>query len=122
MASFNSVLSSIGHGLKVFFTGAVKVAVAAEPFVEAVFPAVGPLFTAITTAVATAEGNAIAAGAQGGSGAQKLALVVASVTKDFAAYETANGIAVPHTQVQIEAAVNGVVAFLNNLQGVPPTP
>jgi len=111
-----SILSNIGHALKVFFTGAVKVATAAEPFVEAVFPGTAPLFTAITTAVGNAESNAIAAGAQNGTGPQKLALVVASVTKDFTAYEVANGITVPHTQTQIEAAVNGIVAFLNNLQ------
>ena len=119
--SFKSVLSSVGHGLKVFFTGAVKVATAAEPFIAAVFPGVAPLFIAITTAVGNAEGNAIAAGSQEGTGAQKLAMVLASVEKDFAAYEAANGITAPHSQEQIAAAVNGIVAFLNALQA-PTTP
>lgn len=119
-SSFTSALSAVGHGLKVFFTGAEKVAVAAEPFVDTIFPGAATLYNGIVAEVGQVEASAIAAGAQTGTGTQKLALVVASVEADFTAYEKANNITVPHTQDQITAAVNGVVAFLNALSATVP--
>lgn len=116
---FTSALSAVGHGLKVFFAGAEKVAVAAEPFVDLLFPSVSVLYNGIVAEVGKAEAAAIAASAQTGTGAQKLALVVSAVESNFAAYEKANGITVPHTQEQITAAVDGVVAFLNALTATP---
>ena len=110
--SFKSALSAVGHGLKVFFTGAVKMA----PLINVFFPGVGSLFLAVATAVGQVEANAIAAGVQDGTGPQKLALVVASIEKDIRAYEAANGITTPHTEEQITNIVNGIVAVLNNLQ------
>lgn len=115
MASFVSVLSDIGKGLKKFFTVALDLAVAAEPFVNSVFPGVGLLFNAVVTEVGVIEGAAAAAGAQTGTGPQKLAAVTAAVEGAFAQYEAANNIKTPHTAAQIEAAVNGAVAFLNAL-------
>ena len=44
MASFSTILSDIGHGLKLFFTGAVTVAKAAEPVVDILFPGVSVLY------------------------------------------------------------------------------
>lgn len=120
-----SVLSNIGNAIKKFLGVDVKVAVAAEPFIAVAFPGVAPLFNTVVTAVGNAEVAAIAAENQTGTGAQKLALVVASVESSFSAYEKANGIAVPHTQDQITAAVNSVVTFLNILKAptdVPATP
>jgi hypothetical protein len=115
MASIGSVLGDIGKGLKKFFGVAVVVAVDAEPFVDTVFPGAAVFFNAAANAAAKAEGLAAAAGAQSGTGAQKLALVVASLETSVAEYEAASGLKTPMTQAQIESAVNGVVAFLNAL-------
>jgi hypothetical protein len=114
--SFKSALSSVGHVLKQIFTVGVKVAVAAEPLVAFFFPGSAALFVSIATAVGQTEANAIAAGVQDGTGPQKLAMVVAAIEKDVRLYEAANAITTPHTQEQIEALANAVVAFLNNLQ------
>ena len=92
MASFSTILSDIGHGLKLFFTGAVTVAKAAEPVVDILFPGVSVLYNTTVNAVAAAESAAIAAGSQNGTGVQKLAMVVASIENDFAAYAKANNI------------------------------
>lgn len=117
MASFKSVLSSIGHGLSVFFNVATKVAAAAEPIVAVAFPGISPLYNATVVEVMKAEGLAIAAGQQNGSGVQKLALVVASIEREFDAYAKANGIVYDTTH--IEAWVNAVVAGLNALPAAP---
>lgn len=118
MASFTSILSDIGNGLKKFFTGAVVVATAAEPFVAAIFPGVSPLFNSVVAAVGTAEAAAAAAGAQTGTGTQKLALVLSSVESSFNSYAASNGLAAPNA-AQIEAAVNAAVAFLNAIPAAP---
>ena len=117
MASFKSILSAIGHGLKVFFTGAVSVAVKAEPFVDIIFPGVAVLYNATVNAVAAAESHAIAAGAQNGTGAQKLAFVVQAIEGDFAAYAKSNGIT--YDPSHVEAWVNAVVAGLNAIPSAP---
>lgn len=116
--SFISVLGDIGKGLKVFFTGSIKVAEFAEPFVDVIFPGVASLYNTTVTAVAHAETAAIAAGAQNGSGAQKLAFVVSSIEADFTAYATANGLPTP-TAAVIETYVNAVVASLNAIPSTP---
>ena len=79
MASFASVLSDVGNALKKFFGVAVTVATAVEPFVDALLPGIGTLYNAVLAEVAKAETAAIAAGAQSGTGAQKLALVIAAI-------------------------------------------
>lgn len=117
MASFTSILSDIGNGLKKFFTGAVTVATAAEPFIAVIFPGISPLFNAVVAEVGKAEALAAAAGAQNGTGQQKLELVLSSVESSFNDYAKANGFATP-TQAQIEAAVNAAVAFLNAIPAI----
>ena len=103
MASFTSVLSAIGNGLKKFFTGAVEVAEAAEPFVDALLPGIAPLYNSVLAEIAKAETAAIAAGQQNGTGAQKLALVVQAIVQQFPQY----------TPAQLTIIINGVVAGLN---------
>ena len=78
MASFTSILTGVAHGFKKFFGGAVKVAQAAEPFVDIAFPGIAMLYNTTVNEVAKAEAAAIAAGSQTGTGAQKLAMVVAA--------------------------------------------
>lgn len=118
MASFSSILSSIGHGLKKFFDISITVAEAAEPFVDVVFPGIGPLFNDVVAQVANAEALAVAAGSQNGTGTQKLALVLQSVETSFNNYAKTNNLPVA-SAAQIEAAVNAAVAFLNALPAAP---
>jgi hypothetical protein len=121
MASFKSILGDIGNALKKIFQVGVEAAVIAEPIVNIAFPGVSALYNLTVNAAANAEANAIAAGAQTGTGAQKLALVVASIEKDFASYATAAGI--PYTQATVEAWVSAVVSTLNAIPAsTTPTP
>lgn len=122
--SFVSVLDDIGHGLKVFFVGATKVAVAAEPIVGVLFPGVAQLFNSIVTAAGLAEGAAAAAGVQAGTGPQKLAAVTMAVEGALNQYLVTNNIKTPLTLAETEAIVNAGVAFLNALPSpnAVPTP
>lgn len=113
--SFKSVLSDIGNGLKKVFTVGVAAATDAEPFVDIAFPGVAPLFNSVVQQVALAEASAAAAGAENGTGVQKLALVLQSIEGSIAEYEKKNNMTTPLTQQQIEALANSVVAFLNAL-------
>jgi uncharacterized membrane protein (Fun14 family) len=110
--SFTSILSDIGTGLKKFFSAALPVAEAAEPIIAVAFPGVSALYDATVTEIGNAETAAIAAGAQSGTGAQKLAAVVAAVTPTFTAYATAQGLPAP-TTATITNWVNAAVASLN---------
>jgi len=112
MASFTSILQDIGKGFKKIFSVVVDAAVVAEPIVDTLFPGLASLYNTTVLAVANAENAAISAGAQNGTGVQKLALVVASIESSFNAYAKANGLAAP-TTATIEAYVNAVVASLN---------
>ena len=118
MASFTSILSDIGKGLKKIFTIGVDAAVVAEPFVDAIFPGFSGLYNSTVAAVANAEANAIAAGAQNGTGAQKLAFVVSAIETDFNAYTKSAGLPTASAQV-IEGYVNAVVASLNAIPSTP---
>lgn len=113
MASFKSLLSDVGHGLKWFFEHIIPGAVAAEPLVDAVFPGVGQLFNVVVNAVAGAEGIAIAAGKQSGTGTQKLALVLGdpNFQAEIASIEKTLGVTVDQSK-QTEI-VNAIVALLN---------
>lgn len=121
MASFTSILSDIGKGLKVFFTGAVTVAQAAEPIVDIAFPGIAPLYNLTVSEVAKAETAAIAAGTQNGTGPQKLALVVAAIESEFNSYAAKNNLAAP-SAATIENWVNAVVATLNVIPATPAKP
>jgi hypothetical protein len=121
VASFKSILSDIGSGLKKFFTGAVEVAKDAEPFVDTLFPGVAALYNTTVTAVGTVEAASIAAGAQSGTGAQKLAAVTSTIEADFNAYWTAIGNKETAPQTVIEQWVNAVVASLNAIPSTPTT-
>jgi len=112
MASFKTILDDIGNTLKKAFTVGVEVAKAAEPFVDVAFPGIAALYNTTVTAVGNAENAAIAAGAQTGTGAQKLAAVVAAITPAFAAYAVSQGLPAP-TVATITNYANAVVATVN---------
>ena len=118
--SFKSILADVGTKIKHFFVAGEKIAQAAEPFVDTMFPGVGPLFNTVVTGIGTAEVAAEAAGAQNGSGPQKLAFVVQSVEQSFINWANQNGYKIPD-QTQITNAVNGAVAFVNSLSAEPAT-
>lgn len=112
MASFESVLSSVGNALKKFFGVAVAEATAVEPFVDSLFPGIAPLYNAVLAEVGKAEVAAIAAGQQNGTGTQKLALVIQAIVQQFPQY----------TPAQLTTIINGVVAGLNAIPAAtPPT-
>jgi len=119
--SFKSVLSDIGHGLADVFKVGVKAATAAEPIVDELFPGVAPLFNQVVTEAGKVEGLAAAAGAQSGTGPQKLQMVVQGVEGIVQDFYTAQGIKTPPTVTEIEAIVNAAVAFLNALPSSTPS-
>ena len=110
--AFSSILSDIGKTLKKVFTVGVDVAQAAEPFVDIVYPGIGPLFNSVVAEAVKAESLAIAAGQQNGTGPQKLASVVSSVEGEFNAFTKANNLPTMTTP-QIQAAITAIVGFLN---------
>ncbi len=112
---FKSILSDIGNGIKKVFVVGDAVAKDAEPFVDLAFPGVAPLFNAIVQQVGLAEASAAAAGAENGTGTQKLALVLQSIEGSIANYEKTNSLGTPLSQQQVESVANAVVAFLNAL-------
>lgn len=108
-----SILEDIGNGFKKFFTGAEKVAVAAEPFIDIAFPGIASLYNTTVAAVGAAENAAIAAGAQNATGTQKLSMVTSSIEGSFNAYWASLGHKTNPTQTDIETYINAVVATLN---------
>ena len=116
--SVKSILSEIGHGLEVFFGEAVKVAVLAEPIVDIALPGIATLYNASLSEIVAAENAAIAAGQQNGTGAQKLALVLASPAFQAAvtAFEQTAGVKLSPTAQT--AWINAIVAMLN---AIPPS-
>jgi hypothetical protein len=115
MASFTSVLSNIGKGLKAFFTSPIvkEIETVAVPLAETFFPAAAPLINGVMVEVAKVEALAISAGAQSGTGTQKLALVIQTSESIFNDYEKSRGVTI--NPAGKEAIVNGIVAILNNL-------
>ena len=100
----------------------MKVAQAAEPFVDIAFPGIAMLYNTTVNEVAKAEAAAIAAGAQSGSGEQKLAMVVAAIEPAFTEYATQTGIPSTQRAQVIENWVNAVVASLNAIPAPTPAP
>ncbi len=126
--TFKSVLSTLGGDVKKVFAwvGSTKgqaVIGAGEAVVETVEPGLSGIINIanayITEALKT-EALATAAGQQNGSGTQKLAAVTAAVTPTVLAYAQQAGLAAP-TATEINNAANGIVFFLNALNGASAT-
>lgn len=118
MASFTSILSDVGKGLKKFFSIVLGVAQVAEPIIDVAFPGLAVLYNATVNEAVKAEAAAIAAGQQNGTGAQKLAMVIAAVTPQVVAFAAQNGLPAP-TAATITNYVNAVVATLNAIPSGP---
>ena len=94
--SFKSVLEHIGHGILVGLHITEQVAVVAEPFVAVAAPQIVGLYSGILSAAMSAE--AAAAGSSG-TGAQKLALVLAGQLPNIEKVFADNGIAMPTADI-----------------------
>lgn len=120
MASFKSVLSTIGSDVKKVFAWlgspqATNVITTGEAAVEDVFPAASGLINLANAglkAVITTEGLAAGAAQQEGSGVTKLAAATAAATPAALAYAQSLGLPAP-TTAEIQTAINGLVAFAN---------
>jgi len=110
MAGFKSFLSGLGHVLgKIFNPGVIR---SAATVADILLPEFSVLINATATAVINAEASAIAAGQQSGSGAQKAALVIAQIEKQYNDFAAANNIPViPEAKQKF---VDAFVAILNS--------
>lgn len=118
--SFTSVLQHIGGFFKKIFDVAVPIAEAAEPVIDLALPGIGALYNSTVSLVANAEMTATAAGAQNGTGAQKLAAVVSALEPLAVQYFKTQGIVADSTT--ITKWVNAVVASLNAIPAPSATP
>lgn len=124
MASFKSVLSTIGKDVKAVFnwlgSSNGQAAVAdGEAVLEAVYPPAAGLIALANvglTEIIKIEALAAGAGSQDGTGAQKLTAVTTAVTPEVLTYAQQHGLPAP-TAAMIQNAVNGLVAFANALEG-----
>ena len=124
MASFKSVLATIGADAKLVFAwiGSAqgqKVISVGEAAVETIAPQLTGFINLANQGLAEVvkvEALAAAAGSQTGTGAQKSVAVASAITPAILAYAQQNGLPVP-TADKIQNATNGLVAFFNALEG-----
>ena len=121
--TFIGVLEAIGKGFARGLEWAVTYAVPVEKLVATLFPAAAPAATGLAdairlvqTAVLMVEQKFAAAGAQMGTGAQKLAEVMVLAEPVVAQLLAQAGVAANTAYVQ--SLVNAVVAILN-VQAMP---
>lgn len=112
MASFVSILSNIGKGLKKVFGVAVEAAQVAEPVVDIIFPGYAIIYNSAVAAAVKAEAVAITAGQQEGTGAQKFAIALQEVEPIFTQWYQSQYGQTPALNT-IETWLNAVVATLN---------
>ncbi len=121
--TFTGVLQAIGKGFTKGLAWAMTYAVPVEKLVATLFPAAAPAATGVAdatsllqTAVLLVEQKFAAAGTQSGTGAQKLAEVMALAGPVVTQLLTQAGI--PANTAYIQNLVNAVVAILN-VQSMP---
>ena len=123
--TFTGVLSAIGKDFEKGLAWAVKYAVPVEKLVALVFPAAAPAAatladatTLIQNAVLEVEQKYAAAGAQSGTGTQKLAEVMTLAGAAVTSLLTQAG--VESSTAYVQSLVSAVVAILN-VQAMPAT-
>lgn len=115
--SFISIMTKIGHDIKVAWQDVVKYLPSAEALASLLFPAAAGLPAVINSvnliqqAVATVEQKFVAMGAPSGSGTQKAAQVIAIVGPAVTALLASEKIEI--NQDQINNIITAVVAVLN---------
>lgn len=118
MSTFTSIMDKIGHDIKVAWEDVVKYLPAAASLADVIFPAQTATITGVVNAVglveqavATVEQKFVAAGAPSGTGAQKLAQVLAIVGPTVTQLLASEGL--NYNSTQVTNIVNAVVAVLN---------
>lgn len=122
--SFLSVLEAIGKDFEKGLAWAVEYAVPVEKLVGLLFPSATPVVGAVADAASLIQGAVLmveqkyaASGAQSGTGAQKLAEVMALAGAAVASLLRQGGIVAGDSYV--ESLVSAVVGVLN-VQAMPP--
>lgn len=110
-----SVLSEIGKVFEKIFVVGEKVAVAAEPTMNILFPGISTIFDTVANEAALVEAAAKTANAQSGTGAQKAAIVAANVAPSVLQTAVESGLAVP-TATELVTIISGVVTVMNALR------
>lgn len=117
-----SFLKKLGTVLLKIITFGAIAGEDAAPFLAIANPAYAALLTAASSAILSAEAagtSAVAGAPAGDTSAQKLAIVLATITPQVAAFAKTVGISDP-SEAQITAFVNSLVAAFNAFQ-VPTT-
>ena len=117
---FVTFLETVGKDIEKGFAVAAPIVQEAEPFVNLVFPAFGPLFASTANEVISTEQKFAAIGQQSGTGPQKLASVL-SVIQPIAQQLLAQA-KLPSDADTVTRWVNGVVALLNAIPSAMPVP
>lgn len=112
-----SFLQKLGQDFTKIFKQVVIGAQVAEPIVDTLMPGWAGLYNTTVQLAVNVEATATAAGAQNGTGAQKLASVTSALQPLATAYLTSIGVSSP-TTAQIQAYINSVVAGLNAFEAL----
>lgn len=127
--SFLSGLKVFGHKIETIFSwmgspAGQTVISAGEAVVETVAPNSIPLVNLVNAWMQkafTVEALAVAAGQSSGTGADKAALVMQSITPQVLTYAQQSGMA-PRTASQIQAANDGLITIIKALTDPAPPP
>jgi hypothetical protein len=122
MASFNTILSDVGHFFKKVFTSPVTMGVekgidvfAQTPLAALLLsPAGATLLKNSIEAIENVEMMSIAAGQQSGSGAQKAALVMQTIEQAYNNFAAAQNPPLPVTPKTLAVFVDAFVAVANS--------
>lgn len=107
-----SILDHIGHAFKHGLDVVMPIAETAGEVAVTIFaPSLGPLFNQTVAAIATAEQNAAAIGAQNGTGPQKLSAVVQLMGGLIK--QTLTDVGKPNDNAAVEKYITAVVTILN---------
>lgn len=99
---FEKSLMNISKGFEHLFTGAGKIAVAAEPFVDIAFPALAPLYNAAANGAAAAVKAAQAAVVSTNTESQNLLAITVAVEPILLDYAKTAGLSTPTTATVLQ--------------------
>ena len=114
--AFESFLTQAGKDVEKVFTDIFtpQNVAAGEVLVGTLFPGASTLFNLIANTAVLVEQKFAGIGQQSGTGAHKLAQVIATIGSTITAFATTNNVVINTTQV-----VNAVVGFLNAIGSTP---
>ena len=126
MASIGGFFKAIGHGLKVAFGNPTSLKIEAG-VVGILFPGFGQLANSAANSIIAAEGAAIAAGVQNGTGVQKFAYALSMFGPVYEAWAQQNGVTITDAHKQeflqkIFDILQSAPEILSVVTGQPPVP